>query len=83
MAERLVSSLNEREEGCAALLPMDGYHYDDRVLLERGLRARKGAPETFDVLGLLHMVDRLRCNEEDEIAVPLFDRDLFHVQAGG
>jgi pantothenate kinase len=76
LAERLVSRLNEAEAGSAALLPMDGYHYDDRVLIARGLRARKGAPETFDVLGLLRMLERLKRNEEDEIAVPVFDRDL-------
>jgi pantothenate kinase len=82
LAERLVSLLNDNEEGCAALLPMDGYHYDDGVLIERGLRTRKGAPETFDVLGLLHMLGRLRRNEEDEIAIPVFDRDLEISRAG-
>jgi pantothenate kinase len=56
LAERLVSRLNEAAQGSAALLPMDGYHYDDSILIERGLRARKGAPETFDVFGLLHML---------------------------
>ena len=61
---------------------MDGYHYDDSILVERGLRARKGAPETFDVLGLLHMLDRLKRNQEDEIAVPVFDRDLEISRAG-
>jgi pantothenate kinase len=82
LAERLVSLLNDNEEGCAALLPMDGYHYDDGVLIERGLRTRKGAPETFDVLGLFHMLGRLRRNEEDEIAIPVFDRDLEISRAG-
>jgi pantothenate kinase len=82
LAERLVCRLNEATPGRAALLPMDGYHYDDRVLIERGVRARKGAPETFDVIGLLHMLDRLRRNEEDEIAVPVFDRDLEISRAG-
>lgn len=82
LAERLVSRLNDGEQGVAALLPMDGYHYDDCVLIERSLRARKGAPETFDVLGLLHMLDRLRRNQEDEIAVPVFDRDLEISRAG-
>ena len=82
LAERLVSRLNDDAAGRAAMLPMDGYHYDDRVLNERGLRARKGAPETFDVLGLLHMLDRLRRNEEDEIAIPVFDRDLEISRAG-
>jgi pantothenate kinase len=82
LAGRLVSLLNDNAEGCAALLPMDGYHYDDGVLIERGLRTRKGAPETFDVLGLLHMLGRLRRNEEDEIAIPVFDRDLEISRAG-
>ncbi len=76
LAERLGQRLNEREPGVAAVLPMDGYHYDDRILIERGLRPRKGAPETFDVGGLLHMIERLKRNEEEEIAVPVFDRDL-------
>jgi pantothenate kinase len=82
LAERWVSRLNEATPGTAALLPMDGYYYDDSILVERGLRARKGAPETFDVLGLLHMLDRLKRNQEDEIAVPVFDRDLEISRAG-
>jgi len=76
LAERLVDELNERAAGSAALLPMDGYHYDDAVLIARGLKARKGSPPTFDVFGLFHMLDRLRRNDEDEVAVPVFDRDL-------
>lgn len=75
-AERLVAALNVARPGTAALLPMDGYHYDDGLLIARGLRARKGAPETFDVGGLLHMLERLKRNDEDEIAVPVFDRHL-------
>lgn len=77
LAERLAASLAD-----AAVLPMDGYHYDDGLLNARGLRARKGAPETFDVGGFAHMLQRLRSNEEDEIAVPVFDRDLEISRAG-
>ena len=54
----------------AALLPMDGYHFDDLHLVPAGLRPRKGAPETFDVGGLRHMLMRLRANEEDAVAAP-------------
>lgn len=57
----------------AALVPMDGFHLDNRVLDARGLRARKGAPETFDATGFLHMVRRLA--SEPEVIVPVFDRD--------
>lgn len=55
---------------------MDGYHFVDMVLVPRGLRPRKGAPETFDVAGLHHMLLRLRRDEEAEIAVPVFDRRI-------
>ena len=82
LAETLVLSLNEAEPASAALLPMDGYHFDDRVLEARGLRARKGAPDTFDVGGLRHMLERLQKNEEPEIAVPLFDRTIEIARAG-
>jgi pantothenate kinase len=81
-AERLESLLNEGGAEAAAILPMDGYHYDDSILIERGLRARKGAPETFDVGGLFHMLGRLKRNEEDEIAAPVFDRKLEIARAG-
>ncbi|MEO1467943.1 MAG: hypothetical protein AAFV86_02715 [Pseudomonadota bacterium] len=66
----------------AAILPMDGYHFDDAVLEARGLRERKGAPETFDVAGLAHMLERLGRNDEPEIAVPVFDRALEVARAG-
>jgi pantothenate kinase len=53
---------------------MDGFHYDDAILIARGHRARKGAPETFDVAGYRHLLTRLRV--EDEVAIPVFDRAL-------
>ena len=82
LAERLAARLNDGEPGSAAVLPMDGYHFDDMVLVPRGLRPRKGAPQTFDVPGLAHMLARLRENREAEIAVPVFDRDLEIARAG-
>ena len=82
LAESLCARLNESIADSAAVLPMDGYHFDDRVLEARGLRARKGAPETFDVAGLHHMLERLKRNDEPEIAVPVFDRDLEIARAG-
>lgn len=64
----------------AKAVPMDGFHYDDAVLTARGARARKGAPDTFDVMGFLHLLRRLR--KEEEVAIPLFDRDLEISRAG-
>ncbi|MDO8881816.1 MAG: nucleoside triphosphate hydrolase [Pseudotabrizicola sp.] len=58
----------------ARVVPMDGFHYDDAVLTARGLRARKGAPETFDVAGFVSLIRRLR--DEAEVAIPVFDRQM-------
>lgn len=73
LAEQLVTRLNEASKGSAALLPMDGFHLDNRVLEARGLLARKGAPETFDVEGFGALVSRLR-ERAKEIIHPVFDR---------
>lgn len=82
LAEKLVGKLNGRQPGLAAVLPMDGYHYDDLYLVPAGLRPRKGAPHTFDVGGLYHTLQRLRAREEAEVFVPVFDRKIEIARAG-
>lgn len=76
LAAELVAALGSG----AKAVPMDGFHYDDAVLIARNARDRKGAPDTFDVQGFLHLLRRLR--SEDEVAIPLFDRDLEISRAG-
>lgn len=61
--------------GTTIVVPMDGFHFDDSVLDERGLRSRKGAPETFDFAGFRHLLQRIRAGERD-IAIPVFDRSM-------
>jgi pantothenate kinase len=68
-------------QGSAVVVPMDGFHYDDRVLDQIGLRHRKGAPETFDFAGFATLLRRLKSREPD-IAIPLFDRSLEISRAG-
>jgi pantothenate kinase len=58
----------------ARVVPMDGFHYDDAVLNARGLRSRKGAPETYDATGFIHLMHRLRAG--GEVAIPVFDRSM-------
>lgn len=82
LADKLAGKLNGRQAGLAAVLPMDGYHYDDLHLVPAGLRPRKGAPMTFDVGGLYHTLLRLRAREEAEVAVPVFDRKIEIARAG-
>jgi len=62
------------------LLAMDGFHYDNTVLEGRGLLARKGAPETFDVDGLKALLSRVQTGAE--VAAPVFDRSLDKSIAG-
>ncbi|MBA4784256.1 MAG: nucleoside triphosphate hydrolase [Rhizobiales bacterium] len=72
LADELASELRGRGE-FTAIVPMDGFHMDDTVLRERGLLPRKGAPQTFDVRGLVDIARALR-RTDDEVLVPLFDR---------
>jgi pantothenate kinase len=62
-------------EGTAEVVQMDGFHYDDVILNKRGLRARKGAPETFDFAGFELLLKRIKVGEPD-VAVPVFDRSM-------
>ncbi len=73
LAEAVVTALNESGRS-AGLLPMDGFHLDNAILDARGLRARKGAPETFDLAGFAAMLGRVKAGET--VVVPRFDRDL-------
>jgi len=78
LAERLHEVL---PEDSSAIVPMDGFHFDDIILNRRGLRARKGAPETFDYAGFAALLKRIRAGEPD-IAIPVFDRSMELSRAG-
>jgi pantothenate kinase len=82
LAERLSERLNAGSPGTAAVLPMDGFHYDDLHLVPAGLRPVKGSPPTFDVGGLFHILKRLKAADEDFVAVPVFDRAIEIARAG-
>ena len=73
LAAALVDKINNCKIGKAVLVPMDGFHLDNEELIEKGLIKRKGAPETFDVKGLLKLTRSIR-NSTDMIRYPLFDR---------
>ncbi|WP_246100716.1 nucleoside triphosphate hydrolase [Palleronia caenipelagi] len=82
LVEALLAEIETNAPGAAAILPMDGYHYDDLYLEPNGLRPRKGAPETFDVGGLRTTLARLRADNESRVAVPVFDRSIEIARAG-
>jgi pantothenate kinase len=82
LAHSLVEGLNGDAPATCALLQMDGFHYDDEVLIPRGWLPRKGAPHTFDVGGYAAALQRLRLNGEESVAVPRFDRSIEIARAG-
>lgn len=77
----LCDAINQQLPGQAAIVPMDGYHFDNAVLGSDQVSV-KGAPHTFDVDGLRHDLTRIRCGDRP-VAVPVFDRPLDLARAGG
>ena len=71
LSEPLAAMLTERGVR-SEVVPMDGFHLDNRLLEARGLMPRKGAPETFDLGGFKRLCHALRA--DDEVIYPLFDR---------
>ncbi|OAP41192.1 nucleoside triphosphate hydrolase [Sinorhizobium glycinis] len=72
LSEALAEAIAEAGQS-VAVLPMDGFHMDNAVLIEKGLLPRKGAPETFDVRAFLSTLAAVRAND-GEVLVPVFDR---------
>ena len=72
IAERLVAELGES----ARLVAMDGFHLAQAELNRLGRAERKGAPDTFDALGYIALLARLRRADERVVYAPLFDRAL-------
>ena len=76
IVDRLVSDLE-----ASAKLAMDGFHLDNEVLEARGRLHRKGAPDTFDIAHLRHVLDQIV--EGGSQKVPTFDRDADKVIVDG
>ena len=73
ISEKIIQDLNSKGYQ-SSVLQMDGFHLDDQILKDRNLISKKGAPETFDVMGLISFLSRLQI--EPEVIVPIFDRSL-------
>ena len=66
----------------AVLVPMDGFHLAQAELVRLGRRDRMGAPDTFDALGYIALLRRLRDRSEDVIYAPEFRREIEEPIAG-
>lgn len=72
----LAAALLDRLGDRAAILGMDGFHLGQRELVRLGRADRKGAPDTFDALGYLELLRRVRSRTDLDHFVPVFDRHL-------
>ena len=59
-----------------ALVPMDGFHLANVTLIAWGRRDRKGAWDTFDADGYVHLLRRLRDQTEEYVHAPDFYREI-------
>lgn len=78
----LAAALVDALPGRAVLVPMDGFHLADAELDRLARRDRKGAPDTFDAAGYVHLLRRLHDNEDDVVYAPVFVREQEQAVAG-
>ena len=72
LADNLAKALKARGES-VEVLPLDGFHMDNEILIARGQLARKGIPETFDVRAFIDIMKAVSPGDQ-EVLVPVFDR---------
>ncbi len=78
LAELVVTALGDD----AVLLPMDGFHLAQVRLEALGRTATKGAIDTFDGAGFVHLLRRVHAADEEVVHAPTFRRDLEEPIAG-
>jgi pantothenate kinase len=73
----VVESVKKRFLGQeVAIIPMDGYHLSDEILISQGKRDRKGAPDTFDAARFTKLLQDVKVNSDSEIRFPIFHREI-------
>lgn len=78
LAERVVRALGDE----AVYLGMDGYHLAQVELERLGRADRKGAPDTFDANGYVHLLRRIRTQTGEIVYAPEFRREVEEPIAG-
>lgn len=60
----------------AQIVPMDGYHLPNESLDRLGLRSLKGIPDTFDPVGFIELLKKVRRSPAQTLFAPAFDRSI-------
>lgn len=78
----IAAELVRRLDGVrAVVVPLDGFHLANEELDRLGLARVKGAPETFDAWGFVHLLGRLKTGAE-LIYAPMFHRAVEQAISG-
>jgi pantothenate kinase len=79
----LAQALLEALPGRAMVVPMDGFHLAGAELARLGRAGRKGAEDTFDALGYVALLERLRAPRPGRtVYAPRFERAIEEAIAG-
>lgn len=81
LAVALADTLTVQRGLSSVVVPMDGFHLSNSELERLGLAGRKGAPQTFDAAGFMHLLRRVRTGDE-LVYAPAYSRTL-HESIGG
>jgi len=77
LANLLMKNTNKvLKQESAIVIPMDGYHYHNDVLVEKGLLSRKGIPQTFDAQSFVMLIKEIASEKTEEIYCPSYDRAI-------
>jgi pantothenate kinase len=82
LSTAVAAAVTERYGLPAIAVPMDGFHLANAELERLGLADRKGAPETFDAAGFVHLLRRIRATGPEIVYAPVYSR-LLHESIGG
>lgn len=79
LATNLRDAINTKQgQQVAEIAPMDGFHLLNAVLDQRGIRPRKGAPDTFDAEGYVAQLRQVRRRTDTNVGWPTYDRVIRH-----
>ena len=67
---------NKFSSSKVSIIPMDGFHLSNEELIALGRRDRKGAPDTFDVVGFTSLLKEVKLNQQGDHKFPIFHREI-------
>jgi len=77
LAELLMRNTNEvLKDEIAIVIPMDGYHYHNDILAEKGLLPLKGIPQSFDSQRFVMLIKEIASQKQEKLYCPTYDRGL-------